>query len=122
MSFTEFIPNPAFAQELACNPAMIAVLTTITAGAHANAVAAAPVGDPSASVYQHNGRKPGGYKRGLKFKVGLVNYPGIGRTAIGRLYDTDWKAEWIEYGNEHQPPQQILHHAVEGAGAGFTVV
>lgn len=114
----DLILNPFFEEELRCSPQMLALVRSKAEAAKQAAVQIAPVGDPT----DYPGRRrPGSYRRGMRAKAGIVDYPGIGRTAVGRLYNVNYKAGWIEYGTSKQSPNPVLSRAVEQAtpGAGF---
>lgn len=118
--------NPGFFTELRCDPAIGAVVKEAAAAGAAAAKTFAPVGDASDPHYTWaaaHGLKgtPGGYAASIYSQARIVNYPGIGRTWVGRVASNNFKAGWIERGGaSFTTPLAPLRRGVE-AGANLQV-
>lgn len=93
------------AEEIRTSDSMLAELTRTAEAAEVVAIAAAP-------------RLTGRYAAGFFVGAGVTTIPGIGKTAVARLGNRDYKAAWIEDGTVRQPPRRIIDKAIRAAGGG----
>lgn len=104
-----FAPNPAFLTEFRTSATMQTLLKGIVASAAEVGQSIAPRSDEDDKHYADS----------IRGRVGVVNYPGVGLTAIGRLYSDNWKAWWIEAGTQALPPRRILARSLAAVSPSY---
>lgn len=119
----DFVPNLAGFEAAKTGPQAVAAMKAVVDEALPRAQADTPVADGSDSRYTRPGskRKPGTARRSLKTRAGVADVEGVGRTAVGRLYSTDFVMRLIEDGTVNQSPHPIILPAVESVAAGTEV-
>jgi hypothetical protein len=119
----ELIPAAGAFEAVRTSEPMVAAMKAIVDQALPIAQASTPTGDPSDSRYTRPGskREPGTAKKSLRTRAGVGHVEGVGKTAFGRLYSSDFVFRFIEEGVEDRPPHAVIRPAVESVAAGAQV-